>query len=154
MGQSKQAVSNPMYNASVADEVTAEKAANAEYLPVNGFNAGTDGFHRDVYAAVSGEELMKCESYRATGKDCTSVKATASELCANHTCSQVGCFNLKSSKVEMCHQHNNPTPHTEIFGGFDGESNDHEEESTAQKTRQNTQRMKKIAEADVVGIAL
>jgi hypothetical protein len=98
-----------MYNESYGDTPnTAEKSSSSdhpEYLAVSGFNADADGCGEDMYAAVDGEELTKCQSYRMTGRDCSDKKTETSEFCKKHTCGQKGCYKLKSSKTEYCKDH-------------------------------------------------
>jgi len=43
-----------------------------------------------------------CESHRATGKECPLPKADGSSYCAKHTCEELKCVRLKSSRTVMC----------------------------------------------------
>jgi hypothetical protein len=58
----------------------------------------------DMY---SDTEVTKCQSYKATGKDCAGTKTRKSEYCKKHTCGTKGCQLLKSSKADFCKMHAN-----------------------------------------------
>jgi hypothetical protein len=71
---------------------------------VGGFDRGSASSSEDeeMFDAVDGAELMKCQSNRVTGKDCPGTKAPKSEFCIKHTCGKTGCNKLKMKKSEVC----------------------------------------------------
>jgi hypothetical protein len=93
-------VTNPMFS-----EVEGPEATKKKNTPISAFNADAEGFGEDLYDAVDGDELMKCQSNRVTGRDCPGTKVPKSEFCKNHTCGKKRCYKLKSSKAEFCKEH-------------------------------------------------